>query len=70
MATFTDDENQIREEFRILENLFEELRINFFAENDYFNIKSYGMSDDYITAIEEGSNMIRVGSRIFGTRNY
>ncbi len=70
MATFTDNELQIRNEFRILNNVFLTLKSEFFADKEYFNIKSYGMSDDYKIAIEEGSNMVRVGSKIFGVRNY
>jgi len=66
MATFTDDEQEIRKEFRLLRTLFEKLRIS----NPQFQIISMGMSSDYKIAIEEGSSMIRVGSSIFGKRNY
>ena len=66
MATFTDDENQIRKEFKSLKNLFDKLQIS----NHQFQILSMGMSGDYQIAIEEGSTMIRVGSSIFGERNY
>lgn len=66
MATFTDDENQIRKEFKSLKNLFDKLQIS----NHQFQILSMGMSGDYQLAIEEGSTMIRVGSSIFGERNY
>lgn len=66
MATFTDDENQIRKEFKSLKNLFDKLQIS----NHQFQILSIGMSGDYQIAIEEGSTMIRVGSSIFGERNY
>ncbi|HLU84806.1 MAG TPA: YggS family pyridoxal phosphate-dependent enzyme [Vicingaceae bacterium] len=66
MATFTDDENQIRKEFKSLKKLFDKLQIS----NHQFQILSMGMSGDYQIAIEEGSTMIRVGSSIFGERNY
>lgn len=64
MATFTDDENQVRREFRQLKSLFEELK----AKLPEINILSMGMSGDYQIAIEEGSTMVRIGSSIFGTR--
>ena len=70
MATFTDDEEQIRQEFKTANSLFEEIKKAYFAEDADFCIKSWGMSDDYHIAIEEGSNMIRVGTRIFGARQY
>ncbi|WP_312921636.1 YggS family pyridoxal phosphate-dependent enzyme [Empedobacter brevis] len=66
MATFTDDENQIRNEFKTLKSNFEYLKNNF--EN--ISILSMGMSGDYQIAIEEGSTMVRIGSSIFGYRNY
>jgi pyridoxal phosphate enzyme (YggS family) len=66
MATFTEDEAQIKKEFTSLKSLFDKLLT--------FNIKlstlSMGMSGDYQLAIECGSNMVRVGSSIFGSRNY
>ena len=62
MASFTSNREQIRSEFKILANLF--------RLNNEFNVLSMGMSGDYSIAIEEGSNMIRVGSKIFGERNY
>ncbi|WP_313304956.1 YggS family pyridoxal phosphate-dependent enzyme [Empedobacter sp.] len=66
MATFTEDENQIREEFRSLKFNFDSLKNNF--EN--LTVLSMGMSGDYQIAIEEGSTMVRIGSSIFGHRNY
>ncbi|MES2778931.1 MAG: YggS family pyridoxal phosphate-dependent enzyme [Bacteroidota bacterium] len=66
MASFTEDEAQIRKEFRLLKSAFEELQ--FLIRNSQFSILSFGMSGDYKIAIEEGSNMIRVGSSIFGGR--
>lgn len=68
MATFTDDEDQVREEFRTLENYFHVVKSHFFKYNDAFEHLSMGMSGDYKIAIEEGSTMIRVGSSIFGSR--
>lgn len=70
MATFTDNENKIRTEFRNLKRIFDQIKSDFFFENPTFKELSIGMSDDYIIAIEEGSTMIRVGSAIFGKRNY
>jgi len=70
MATFTNDEEQIRSEFLNLKNIFNNLKSKFFKEKDTFKEISMGMSDDYLIAIEEGSTMVRVGSNIFGSRNY
>ena len=66
MATFTNDESQIRKEFKHLKCIFDELRILL----PEVTILSMGMSGDYTIAIEEGSNMVRIGSSIFGSRNY
>ncbi len=68
MATFTDNIEQIQEEFRTLENYFHVLKSHFFKYNGDFKEISMGMSGDYTLAIEEGSTMIRVGSSIFGGR--
>ncbi len=70
MATFTDEEKIIRREFKRLKNIFEKLKLEFFKENQDFKEISMGMSDDYKIAIEEGSTIIRIGSAIFGSRNY
>ena len=70
MATQTDDEAQIRREFRTLHQLFEELKAGAFKDSDDFSILSMGMSHDYRIAIEEGSTMVRVGTYIFGEREY
>ena len=70
MASFTDDKNQIRSEFKSLKMLFDELKNMYFVDNASFKEISMGMSDDYQIAIEEGSTMVRVGSSIFGVRNY
>ncbi len=68
MATFTDDMDQIRTEFRKLAEYFKTIKRQYYSTNDYFDTISMGMSGDYKIAIEEGSNMIRVGSAIFGAR--
>ena len=65
MATFTDYKQQIRSEFKSLKNTFEKAKRNFHK----LSVLSMGMSGDYDIAIEEGSNMIRIGSSIFGTRS-
>ncbi|MBR4920558.1 MAG: YggS family pyridoxal phosphate-dependent enzyme [Prevotella sp.] len=70
MASFVDDEQQIRSEFRIARNLFDELKALYFADKDYFCERSWGMSHDYPIAVEEGSTMVRVGTSIFGPRVY
>lgn len=69
MATFTENQNQIRTEFKRLKSFFDALKSDFFAENDSFKEISMGMSDDYLLAIEEGSTMVRIGSKIFGNRH-
>ncbi|WP_347841523.1 YggS family pyridoxal phosphate-dependent enzyme [uncultured Draconibacterium sp.] len=70
MATYTNDENQIRNEFRVLKNIFNSLKNRYFSDSESFTEISMGMSGDYPIAVEEGSTMIRVGSKIFGARNY
>ena len=70
MASLTTDESQIREEFRQLHGLFTELQSANFKDKGDFSILSMGMSHDYPIAIEEGSTMIRVGTYIFGEREY
>lgn len=62
MASFTKNKKQIRNEFKLLANLFK--------YHSDLQVLSMGMSGDYLIAIEEGANMIRVGSKIFGERNY
>lgn len=66
MATFTDNENQVRNEFKTLKSNFDLLKKN----HSDVSILSMGMSGDYEMAIEEGSTMVRIGSSIFGNRNY
>lgn len=65
MATFTDNQSQIKKEFDFLKSVYENNKV----ENS-FEILSMGMSGDYTIAIECGSNMVRIGSSIFGNRNY
>lgn len=68
MATFTDDMDQVRQEFQNLKKSFDDLKTNIFAANDKFQEISMGMSGDHMIALEEGSTMIRVGSLLFGAR--
>lgn len=70
MATFTDDKNQVKREFSMLKTIFNVLKNEYFSNSCEFREISMGMSDDYRQAIEEGSTIIRVGSKIFGERNY
>ena len=70
MASLTNDIQQIHQEFRTLHEYFDVLKNNYFAENQNFKEISMGMTDDYSIAIEEGSTIIRVGSAIFGERDY
>ncbi len=70
MATNTDDTDWIRKEFRTLKNIFNLLKNEYFSDSEIFAEISMGMSGDYKIAVEEGSTMIRVGSKIFGARNY
>lgn len=70
MATFTDDTEQVHNEFRNLKSIFDTLKHDYFAEQPQFKEISMGMSDDYPIAIEEGATLVRVGSKIFGARNY
>lgn len=68
MATYTDDMEKVRSEFRLIKSLFDEFKQTYFANDDAFKEISMGMSGDYSIAIEEGSTMIRVGTLIFGDR--
>jgi len=70
MATLTDNQDQIRKEFRGLRQLFEKLKKTPLPSNAPMTELSMGMSSDYLIAIEEGSTLVRVGSAIFGERNY
>lgn len=68
MATFTENENQVRSEFKKLKTLFDKIKSNYNTENIDFKELSMGMSGDYPIAIEEGTTLVRVGSAIFGSR--
>jgi pyridoxal phosphate enzyme (YggS family) len=68
MASFTEDNETVRNEFQSLKKIFTNLKNEFFTKEDCFKEISMGMSGDYSLAIEEGSTMVRVGSSIFGTR--
>lgn len=69
MATFTDNTNQVRAEFRHLRRIFERLRTTYFADATHFREISMGMSSDWEIAVEEGSTIVRIGSLIFGPRS-
>lgn len=68
IATLTEDASQIRKEFKVLNKFFEETQANYSEAFPDFNILSMGMTDDHQIALDEGSNMVRIGSAIFGAR--
>ena len=70
MATNTTDNKQVEKEFLSLKKLFDTIRDKYFLQKKEFQYLSMGMSGDYKIAINSGSNMVRVGSAIFGARNY
>jgi len=70
MASFTENENQIQKEFQVIKGLFEEFQHQTLPSNVSMNELSIGMSGDYLIAQKEGSTMVRIGSAIFGARNY
>jgi PLP dependent protein len=70
MASFSDDMNLVRSEFKNLKQIYDKANAQFSILNSQFSILSMGMSGDYKIAIEEGSNMVRIGSLLFGERNY
>jgi uncharacterized pyridoxal phosphate-containing UPF0001 family protein len=70
MATFTDNTELVKSEFRNLKNSFDFLKRKYFERDSAFSKVSMGMSDDYLIAVEEGSTMVRIGSTIFGERKY
>lgn len=70
MASFTDDSRQVRNEFRLLKSIFDRLKSSFFLNDADFCELSMGMSNDYPIAMEEGATLIRVGTGIFGERQY
>lgn len=68
MASFVDDQSIVRKEFNTITQMFFVLKNQFFLADEYFNIRSMGMSGDYKIAVAEKSNMVRIGSTIFGDR--
>ena len=68
MATFTDKETVVRAEFASLKRFFDQLKAEFFVDKEQFDLISMGMTGDYRIAIEEGSNMVRIGTALFGIR--
>jgi pyridoxal phosphate enzyme (YggS family) len=69
MATFTDDTEQVRQEFKELKQFFDKLKKNYFSNQTHFKQLSMGMTSDWQVAVEEGSTMVRIGRLIFGERN-
>ena len=70
MASFVDDQEQIRREMLTARDFFDEVKARYFADDAAFCERSWGMSDDYRIAIETGSTMVRIGTAIFGPRVY
>lgn len=70
MATFTDDMEQVASEFELVRNTFLTLRDKYFSHNDAFKEISMGMSDDWRIAVEHGATLVRIGTNIFGAREY
>lgn len=68
MATFTDKQKQVEQEFSNLKKYFNSIKNKYFSQKDTFNEVSMGMSDDFQIGIEQGSTMVRIGSAIFGSR--
>ena len=70
MASFVDDQEQIRREMLTARDFFDEVKARYFKDDDAFCERSWGMSDDYPIALETGSTMVRIGTAIFGPRVY
>ena len=70
MASNTDDRTQIRQEFQRARACFDEAKARFFANDPAFCQRSWGMSEDYDIAMEEGATLVRIGTAIFGEREY
>ena len=70
MASFVDDEQQIRREMQTAADFYNQVKAKFFANDDAFCERSWGMSDDYPIAVETHSTMVRIGTAIFGPRVY
>lgn len=70
MAALTDDESVIDSQFAHLQSLFKQVKDRFFSQDDSFSELSMGMSDDYPIALRHGATLVRIGTRIFGQREY
>ena len=70
MASLTDDQAQIDREFSIVENTFDVIKEEFYPEDRFFDQISMGMSDDWPIAVKHGSTLVRIGTAIFGEREY
>ena len=70
MASNTENSSQVRQEFRHLKTIFDHLKNKYFPQQETFREISMGMTGDYPIAVEEGSTLVRIGSAIFGARNY
>ncbi|MEX2379479.1 MAG: YggS family pyridoxal phosphate-dependent enzyme [Vicingaceae bacterium] len=70
MATFTENKDRIKSEFTYLKELFQQIKTDYFSDQATFEVLSMGMSGDYQIALNCGSNMLRIGSAIFGEREY
>jgi len=70
IASFVDDPAIVREEFKTLARIFSELKSEIFSDKKYFSEISMGMSSDYQIAIEEGATLVRIGTAVFGERDY
>ncbi len=70
MASNTDDESRVRADFHALKSIFDRLKKTVFADRPEFDTLSMGMSHDWRLAVEEGSTLVRIGSSIFGARDY
>lgn len=70
MASQTDDEEQIEKEFLMAADFFDEVKKTYFADDDKFRLRSWGMSNDYQIALRCRSNMVRIGTAIFGEKDY
>ena len=70
MASNTEDETRIASDFATAQSFFREAKAKWFADDDHFRHCSWGMSDDYPIAVQHGSTLVRIGSRIFGQRQY
>ena len=70
MASNVDDGAQVRREFETAASFFDEVKAEYFADDDSFRERSWGMSGDYEIAVECHSTMVRIGTAIFGEREY